>query len=116
MSNYRPISLLPTFSKILEKLTYKRLLSHLNKYNILVKEQFGFRENYSTALATYKLLDNIYTALNNKCIVGGIFCDLRKASDCVSHDILLSKMEFYGIKGTRRFITVFTRALHWSLS
>jgi hypothetical protein len=52
MSNYRPISLLSTFSKILEEVIYKRLLSHLNKYNILVKEQFGFRENSSTALAT----------------------------------------------------------------
>jgi hypothetical protein len=98
MSNYGSISLLPTFSKILEKVIYKQLLSHLNKYNILVKEQFGFRKNSSTALATYKLLDNIYTALYNKCIVGGIFCDLRKAFDCVSHDILLSKMEFYEIK------------------
>jgi hypothetical protein len=76
MPNYRPISLLPTFSKILEKVIYKRLHSYLNKYNILVKEQFGFRENSSTALATCNLLDNIYMALNNKCIVGGIFCDL----------------------------------------
>jgi hypothetical protein len=57
MSNYRPVSLLPTFSKILEKVIYKWLLSHLNKYNILVKEQFGFSENSSTALATYNLLD-----------------------------------------------------------
>jgi hypothetical protein len=58
MSNYRPISLLKTFSKILEKVLYKRLLSHLNKY-ILVKEQLGFRENSSTVLATFNLLDNI---------------------------------------------------------
>jgi hypothetical protein len=77
MSNYRPISLLPTFSKILEKVIYKRLLSHLNKYDILVKEQFGFKENSSTALDTYNLLDNIYMTLNNKCIVDGIFCDLK---------------------------------------
>jgi hypothetical protein len=79
MSNYRPISLLPTFSKILEKVIYKRLFSHLNNHNILAKEQFGFRKNSSTASVTHNLLDNNYTALNNKCIVGGIFCDLSKA-------------------------------------
>jgi hypothetical protein len=70
MSNYRPTSLLLAFSKIFGKVTYKQLISHLNKYNILVKQQFGFRENFST-LATYNLLDNIYMALNNKCTVDG---------------------------------------------
>jgi hypothetical protein len=59
MSYYRRISVLPTFSKVLEEVIYKWLLSHLNKYNILVREQFGFKENSSTALATYSLLDNI---------------------------------------------------------
>jgi hypothetical protein len=83
MLNYRPISLLPTFSKILKRVIYKRLLSHLNKYNILVKQQFGFRENLWTILATYNLSDNIYMALNNKCIVSGIFCNLKKAFHCV---------------------------------
>jgi hypothetical protein len=54
---------------------------HLSAHNTLAKEQFGFRENSSTALATYNLLDNTYVALNSKCIVGGIFCDLSKAFD-----------------------------------
>jgi hypothetical protein len=99
MSNYRRISFPQNFSKILEKVIYERMFSHLNNHNILVKEKFGFRENSSTALATHNLLGNIYMALNNKCIVGGIICDLSKAFDRVSHDILLSKMIFYGIKG-----------------
>jgi hypothetical protein len=66
----------------------------------LAKEQYGFKKNSSTAVATYNLLDNIYMVLNNRCIVGGIFCDWSKAFDRVNHDIPLSKMKFYGIKGT----------------
>jgi hypothetical protein len=52
LCNYRPVSLLPTFSKIIEKIIYKRLYSHLNKNNILVNEQYGFREKLSTEMAT----------------------------------------------------------------
>jgi hypothetical protein len=94
MLNYRPISLLPTLSKIFEKVIYKWLLSHLNKYNILVKQQFGFRENFSTTLAIYNLLDNIYMALNNKCTVGGIFifCNLKKAFNCASQRYIAVKI------------------------
>jgi len=75
-------SLLMSLSKIFEKLMYTRIFQHLIDNNILVDEQFCLRINFSTVQATHKLLNAILNAINNKKIVGSIFCDLHKVLLC----------------------------------
>jgi len=72
---------------------------HIKNNNILANEQYGFRMNSSIEIASYNIINNILKALSNKMWVGGIFCDLTKAFDYVNHNILLQKLEFYGITG-----------------
>jgi hypothetical protein len=67
--------------------------------NILDENQFGFRPNSSTKKASFKFIYEILKSMNNRHPVGGIFCDLQKAFDCVSHNLLIKKAEFYGITG-----------------
>ena len=97
--NYRPISILPQFSKILEKVFLNRLIIYIEKQQILVKNQFGVRQKHSTENALVTLIENISDALDNNDFSIAIFLDLKKVFDTINHDILLDKMFFYGVRG-----------------
>lgn len=99
VNNYRPIAVLSTLSKILERLMNKRLIHYLEHYNILSTQQFGFRKNKSTNDAIHKLIDNIVKNLDNNKKVLTIFLDLTKAFDTVPIPTLLLKLECIGVRG-----------------
>ena len=99
VANYRPITLLSVFHKILEKLMYTRLITFLDKNNILNECQFGFRSGHSTTQAILLITDKIQRAIESRLYSCGIFLDLSKAFDTVDYCILLAKLEHYGIRG-----------------
>ena len=96
--NYRPISLLPNFSKFFEKVIYNRLVEFVEMNEIFYLRQFGFRKNHSTSHALIHLLNKISSAIDQRETTVGIFLDLSKTFDTIDHDILFTKLEHYGIR------------------
>ena len=97
--NYRPISILSNLSKLFERAMHTRLYNFIEKQNIFYDLQFGFRKNNSTNHALIDIVENIREKLDNKTFSCGVFIDLEKAFDTVNHEILIQKLEFYGIHG-----------------
>ena len=99
MSNYRPISILPFFAKLMEKAISNRLRSYIEKAATLYPNHFGFRPGHSVDLALINIQELITTAIDTNKFSVGIFLDLAKACDTVDHKILLKKLSIYGIRG-----------------
>ena len=99
VANYRPISLLPIFSKIIERLIYNQFIEYINQNKILSELQFGFQKNKSTEQAISAIVSNITDALANKQSSFCIFLDFAKAFDTVNHQILIEKLKYYGVDG-----------------
>ena len=99
LNNYRPVSLLSVFNGIMEKLMYNRLINFIEKLNIIYAKQFGFRSHHSTEHAILSIVDKIHDGIDTRNFSCGIFLDFSKALDTVNHDILINKLDHYGIRG-----------------
>ena len=99
LSNYRPISVLPCFYKILEKIMYNKLYRYFTEHNILYSKQFGFQRNNSTEHAIIQLYDQICESFEQNKFTLGLFIDFSKAFDTVDHKILIEKLLHYGVNG-----------------
>ena len=99
LNNYRPISILPIFSKLFERIMYNRLETHLTINNILSPQQFGFRKKHATSMAISLFTEKLYDTLDNHKLAIATFLDLSKAFDLINHTFLLQKLHHYGVRG-----------------
>ena len=99
ITNYTPIAVLPSFSKIFEKAVHSRLTSFLSLNNVISDNQFGFRSHHSTCMAVLNMCDNISKSIDKNEFAIGVFIDLAKAFDSLDHNILLNKLNHYGVRG-----------------
>ena len=97
LNNYRPISLLPCVSNIFERFLFNQLYEYFDRNDLLIQHQYGFRKNHSTEVAAMELIDRVANLLELGKIPFNLYIDLSRAFDVLSHDILLSKLEIYGL-------------------
>uniref|UniRef100_A0A1B6KWH1 Reverse transcriptase domain-containing protein n=2 Tax=Graphocephala atropunctata TaxID=36148 RepID=A0A1B6KWH1_9HEMI len=97
--NYRPISLISTFAKIIEKLVLKRLMVYLKHHNLITVNQHGFQKEKSTISAIISLVESIIDSIEDEKYVTALFLDYSKAFDCLGHDLILKKLENLGVRG-----------------
>lgn len=99
VNNYRPLTMSSSFSKLFEYAMFYRLSSHLDKYKILTEHQHGFRVDHSTMTAIHDFYGCVLRGFDSGEFPFGVFCDLSRAFDCVDHDLLLEKLNWYGVRG-----------------
>lgn len=99
LSNYRPICILPTISKILESILKHQIIAYFEENCLFAPQQFGFRKNRSTEMAIREIVHYVLQSLDESHKCASIYCDLSKAFDCLRHDLLILKLTYYGFKG-----------------